>query len=57
MKNLFYDLLLIACLAIVNLASIDKVHAQNLERFQNEVDAIVERYAPVSYTHLRAHET
>ena len=45
MKNLFYHLLLIACLAIVNLASIDKVHVQNLERFQNEVDAIVERYA------------
>lgn len=48
MKNLFYHLLLIACLAIVNLASIDKVHAQNLERFQNEVDAIVERYAQYS---------
>ena len=45
MKNLFYRLLLIVCLAIVNLATIDKVYAQNLERFQNEVDTIVERYA------------
>ena len=45
MNNSFYHLLLFACFAIVNLATIDKVHAQNLERFQNEVDAIEERYA------------
>tara|TARA_A100001015_G_scaffold157351_1_gene174621 strand:- start:833 stop:1552 length:720 start_codon:yes stop_codon:yes gene_type:complete len=45
MNNSFYHLLLIACYAFVNFATIDKVHAQNLERFQNEVDAIVERYA------------
>lgn len=45
MNNSFYHLLLFACFAIVNLATIDKVYAQNLERFQNEVDAIVERYA------------
>ena len=45
MNNSFYHLLLFACFAIVNLATIDKVYAQNLERFQNEVDAIEERYA------------
>ena len=45
MNNSFYHLLLIACYAFVNFATIDKVYAQNLERFQNEVDAIVERYA------------
>lgn len=45
MNNSFYHLLLFACFAIVNLVAIDKVYAQNLERFQNEVDAIVERYA------------
>jgi len=45
MNNSFYHLLLFACFAIVNLAMNDKVYAQNLERFQNEVDAIEERYA------------
>jgi len=45
MNNSFYHLLLFACFAIVNLATNDKVYAQNLERFQNEVDAIEERYA------------
>jgi len=45
MNNSFYHLLLFACFAIANLATIDKVYAQNLERFQNEVDAIEERYA------------
>ena len=45
MKNLLYHLLPLVCFAIVNLATIDKGYAQNLERFQNEVDAIVERYA------------
>lgn len=45
MNNSFYHLLLFACFAIVNLATIDKVYAQNLERFQNEVEAIEERYA------------
>jgi len=45
MNNSFYHLLLFACVAIINLATIDKVYAQNLERFQNEVDAIEERYA------------
>ena len=45
MNNSFYHLLLFACFAIVNLATIDKVYVQNLERFQNEVDAIEERYA------------
>lgn len=45
MNNSFYHFLLFACFAIVNLATIDKVYAQNLERFQNEVDAIEERYA------------
>ena len=48
MKNLFYHLLPLVCFAIVNLATIDKGYAQNLERFQNEVDAIVERYAQYS---------
>ena len=48
MNNSFYHLLLFACFAIVNLATIDKVYAQNLERFQNEVDAIEERYAQYS---------
>jgi len=45
MNNSFYHLLLFACFAIVNLATNDKVYAQNLERFQNEVDSIEERYA------------
>lgn len=45
MNNSFYHLLLFACFSIANLATIDKVYAQNLERFQNEVDAIEERYA------------
>lgn len=45
MNNSFYHLLFFACFAIANLATIDKVYAQNLERFQNEVDAIEERYA------------
>ena len=45
MNNSFYHLLLIACYTFVNFATIDKEYAQNLERFQNEVDAIVERYA------------
>ncbi len=44
MKNLLSHSLLFVIITSINIASINEVSAQNLERFQGEVEAIVERY-------------